>query len=59
MGNTVKVRVIVSNSSTTKDSSNIAKGHKHLSFLAGYFKSNSSTKKEYSSASSCSAKQTY
>ena len=56
MGNTVKVRVIVSNSSTTKDSSNNAKGHKHLSFLAGYFKSNSSTKKEYSSASSCSAK---
>lgn len=42
------VRVIVSNSSATnKDSSNIAKGHKHLSFLAGYFKSNTSTKKEY------------
>lgn len=50
MGNTVKVkvRVIVSNSSTAKDSSNVAKGHKHLSFLAGYFKSNNSTKKEYS-----------
>ena len=42
----VKVRVIVSNSSTINNSSNVAKGHKHLSFIANYFKSNTSKKTE-------------
>lgn len=43
MSTSVKVRVIVSNSSTSDKSTHVAKGHKHLSFLADYFNPKSSS----------------
>ncbi|WP_291360649.1 MULTISPECIES: hypothetical protein [Acinetobacter] len=51
MSTSVKVRVIVSNNSSSQNSSSkVAKGHKHLSFLADYF---NPQKKEYPRVKTC------
>ena len=50
-----KMRVIVSTvpSNSSETSSKVAKGHKHVSFLAGFFLSESNREKSNTKAGQC------